>query len=770
MTKKTAYPLPQSRPASALLILFCIALFSLLAILRQSPPKAVPSTAPATEFSSERALNHLRVISQKPHPIGSQEHDDVRAYILKELTALGLDPQVQETTAINQEWGVPYRVATVRNIVARLNGTGDGKAILLAGHYDTMTTGPGASDDGAAVVSLLETIRALKAGSPLRNDVILLFTDGEEMGLLGAIAFAKEHPWLREVRLAFNFEARGHSGPSMLFETSPNNSWLIGEFAKAAQYPIATSFAYEVYRRLPNNTDFTVFKEAGLPGLNFAYINGITHYHTALDTVGDIDERSIQHHGSYALALTHHFGNLDLETSQRGNAVYFDLFGSLLIRYPEAWVTLLTVTVTLVFAGVVLLGFRKKLISPVKTLLGFLAFLLCVVVGVVATILVSKIIEYLNPDYVRMPYNSALYTTSFVFLALALVSMLLLWFRKRISLQNLSIGALLVWLILLWLTTLLMPGASYLFVWPLLFGLIGAGHSFLLAEGEAASMKRAIILGLTAIAAIVIIVPAIYQISAALPLSLSGAVVFLVVLLVGLLIPQIGVMMAISKSWLPALSIACFLILIGAGAVTSGFNKNRPKLNNVFYGLDADSGKAIWASLDARPDEWTSQFFSGPVESGTIADFFPLISRTFIKSQATAIAISAPGATLIEESKKGDTRSLRIRITSVRQAPFIAVYADPNTRILRASVNGKPITLEVTDDPTWAMFYYSPAKTGIELALDVNSQQPLRIRVVDLSYGLPGALTDSLQRRPDYMIPVPVSFSDATLVSKSFTF
>ena len=117
----------------------------------------------------------------------------------------------------------------------------------------------------------------MKSSPPLKDDLIFLFTDGEEAGLLGAKAFVDEHPWAKDVRLVLNFDARGNSGSAIMFETSNQNGALIRGFARSAPYPVTTSLSYEIYKRLPNNTDFTEFRRAGLAGLNFAYLNGATH-------------------------------------------------------------------------------------------------------------------------------------------------------------------------------------------------------------------------------------------------------------------------------------------------------------------------------------------------------------------------------------------------------------------------------------------------------------------------------------------------------------
>ena len=186
-----------------LLMFGCVVLFAILALNQQRPPKAVAASAPPAEFSSGRAIKHIEVIARAPHEMGSAEHAAVRDYIVGELTALGASPQIQKTTVVSTRRGSPV-AATVENIVARVNGTNSSKPILLVAHYDSVSTGPGASDDGAAVAAFLETLRALKSGAPLKNDVIFLFTDGEENGLLGATAFVKEHPWAKDAGVVLN--------------------------------------------------------------------------------------------------------------------------------------------------------------------------------------------------------------------------------------------------------------------------------------------------------------------------------------------------------------------------------------------------------------------------------------------------------------------------------------------------------------------------------------------------------------------------------------
>jgi hypothetical protein len=780
MENKTSSPLSQTSVLATLLVILCVALVSYLAIRLQSPPAAVPESAPASEFSSGRALKHLASIARRPHPLGTEEHTAVRDYILAQLGAAGLSPETQETLAVNPNV-VPYRTGTVRNVLARLKGSGGGgKALLLAAHYDSVAPGPGASDDGAGVAAMLETLRALKTGAPLKNDVILFFSDGEEGGLLGVHAFTSEHPWAKDVGLALNFEARGTHGPSIMFETSRNNSWLIGEFARAAPHPVATSFAYEIYSRLPKDTDLSIFKDANIAGMNFAYINGVTHYHTSLDNTQNLDERSLQHHGSYALALTRHFGNLDLNAPPSGNAIYFDLFALTLVRYSVAWVIPFALLTTLLFLAVIYLGLRKKQLSPGRVILSFVLLLVGLALNAVCVTLLWVLIETLHPNYGQMlqgvTYNSGLYTAAFVFLTLTLAALIFILLRKRLGVLNLAVGASLCWLAAMWLTSLFVPGASYLFTWPLFFSLIGLGYVITSTKetDSAPRFSTPLVLSLTIIPALVLIVPAIYHIAAALPLFLSGAVMVLVLLIVGLLVPHLQLITSGRKWLLPAASLSVTLILLVAGTLTSGFDKAHPRPDNIFYGLDADAGKAVWASLNDTPDEWTTQFFPSPVSKGTITEFLPLITVDFMKSDAPLVTLPPPEATVLSDTANNSGgRTLRLRINTPRRAPFLSVYVNPKVEIASAQIDGKPI--RTSDAPGaaeagWSIFYFAMPATGAELTLEVKSAQPVEMRVIDLSYGLPPTLTQTLRARPDHIISTHLPFSDATLVSKSFKF
>ncbi len=236
--------------------------------------------------------------------------------------------------------------------------------------------------------------------------------------------------------------------------------------------------------------------------------------------------------------------------------------------------------------------------------------------------------------------------------------------------------------------------------------------------------------------------------------------------------------MATPNKWLlPAASVLISLGFIVAGSLTAGFDANHPKPNSIFYGLNANTGKAIWASADEKPDEWTSQFLSADTEKGTLAEYLPMVSGKFLKSQAPVAPLAAPKIEPLGDDVSDGVRTVRMRISSPRQARIIRVYIDSNTEVLAAVVNGKQIgnndtPAQIKSGKRWGLNYFALTKEGIELTLAVKSSQPLEIKAVDQSDGLPEIPGRSFNPRPNYMIPIPSGFgvSDSTLVSKSFTF
>jgi acetylornithine deacetylase/succinyl-diaminopimelate desuccinylase-like protein len=243
------------------------------------PPPPLPGSAPATAFSAERAAEHLQVITgDRPSPVGSNAGDRIRDYLVTQLTTLGLQVQVQAGLGIGS-FGHSTVAGRVENIVAALPGRDSTGRIFLVAHYDSTFGTPGAADDKAAVAAVVETVRALSTGVQLRNDVVValstgvqlrndvvvLLTDGEEPGLLGAAAFVAAQRNRHQTDVVLNWEATGNAGPSMLFETAPGDAELVRLYTSSALHPVGDSALAAMYEAGSQNTDFTVFKEAGFP-------------------------------------------------------------------------------------------------------------------------------------------------------------------------------------------------------------------------------------------------------------------------------------------------------------------------------------------------------------------------------------------------------------------------------------------------------------------------------------------------------------------------
>ena len=291
---------------------------------------------PLDEFSTKRAMVHVSKMSQKPHYVGADYHNRVAEYLQFELTKLGLQPQSQEGYTLT-EWG---NLTQSRNIIAKIKGTGNGKALLLLSHYDSAphSESKGASDNAVGVATILESVRAfLQTKTAPKNDIIILFTDAEELGLNGAALFVTQHKWAKEVGLALNLEARGTSGPSyMLMETNEGNAGMVKQFEEAnPSFAVSNSLMYSIYKMLPNDTDLTVFREQGqIQGFNFAFIDGHYNYHTAQDDVKHLDRNSLAHQGAYLMPLLHYFSNSNLDELQSAeDEVYFTIPFSF-ISYP----------------------------------------------------------------------------------------------------------------------------------------------------------------------------------------------------------------------------------------------------------------------------------------------------------------------------------------------------------------------------------------------------------------------------------------------------
>jgi hypothetical protein len=266
----------------------------------------------------------------------------VRAYLAERMRALGLTVETQPVTLDPvgarqvRRWGLSP--GPMANLVGVLPGRDRTRpAVLLMAHHDTVPGSPGAPDDTAGVAAILETVRALKAGPARARDLIVVFTDAEEPNLDGARAFFARHPLARRVGAVVNLEARGGGGRALMFETGPGNGAMVGLYARAAARPSANSLAVWVYSLMPNLSDFTLARRAGLPGFNLAFLGRPALYHAPQASPPTLDRGSLQHLGGQTLGIVRALVTAGRLPAKAPDAVFADLFGLWLVVYPS-WV------------------------------------------------------------------------------------------------------------------------------------------------------------------------------------------------------------------------------------------------------------------------------------------------------------------------------------------------------------------------------------------------------------------------------------------------
>ncbi|HZC45392.1 MAG TPA: M28 family peptidase, partial [Candidatus Acidoferrum sp.] len=596
-------------------------LIGLLAIHSLEPPSVVDTNVPIGEFSAARAMDQVRAIAKKPHPLGSAENERVRMYLFHHMYGLvGGRPMPfgEEVTVARHIPFGPDTWAKVTNMGVILDGADPTGAVLMVAHYDSVPSGPGAGDNAASVGALLETLGALRLSGrdAPRNHLIILFTDGEELGMLGAKGFVEDRDVGGEIfrpgdiKVVLNFDMRGDEGPSMMFQTSSHNSWLIDQLA-AAPFPYTSSAASAVYKMLPSDTDLTVFLDAGIPGMNFAGAGGITRYHTALDTVDLLDQRTLQHQGTYALSMARQFGSIDLNHHRSDDAVFF-VVGDKLIHYTARLAIPLALLVTILVGWMLWVGIRDGRFSVGGIGAGSAIYAFAIAASLVEAGGVWWLMKTLA-GWRMLPVGTTYGGYYFSVAAVALIFGTL-WaaytlISRSISLRTLGAGAIAILTALTLVTSIAFAPGSYIFTWPLLFAALAMGIA------SSATGVRSAILTLIALApGTLMLVPSFAAVDGTMPFFLLSALA--TVLLFGLFIPYID-FLTVGQRWVvPGVLGVLAIVLIIKGNAASNFDASHPHPDSIFYFQDTDRARARWVSLDPRPDKFTAQFFQHHVRAG----------------------------------------------------------------------------------------------------------------------------------------------------------
>ncbi len=763
-----------------LYLLFLIILFSVFSIRLAAPPRVVPETAPDSVFSAKRAFTYLLQVARAPHSTGTEENKRVRDYITRACESLGLATQVQNTTAA-RERGSIIQAANVYNVLARLKGQTSGKCVLVMAHYDSTPNTPGAGDDGAAVAAMLETARILTSTKViLQNDVVFLFTDAEEPGLLGAQGFLQDTVLAKEVGVVLNFEARGNAGISIMFETNPQNGWIVKEFMKAAAYPFANSLSFEIYRLLPNDTDYSLFKGSGITGLNHAFIDGFVNYHSPTDRPERLDLRSLQHHGSNMLSLIKHFGNIPLIKTKAPDISYFNVLGSWMVYYPATWNIYFVILCSALFIIFLIIGIRENKISTKGLLIGLLAFIGALLILFFANFLLIKAIQaaypYYNRFYASNSYNNQYYYFAITALAVAIFCFLYQWLLRRFNASSLLAGILLVQIIMLLMMYMAIPTAIFILFFPLFFFILG---QIILFHWKVDGEKRP---WLWSVMTLVFLLPAIVLLSPVIRLmfvtfglgSVTAAVAIVLSLLLGFLLPVFSPIFKDNSHIVSLGAAVCFITALLVAHFHSRFTKEHPLQTSVHYELNADEEKAYWVSDFIEKDEWNQQFFTNAtVEKEPALKHAGMPASQRLKNEAPVLSFSAPVATLIKDTVANNRRKLLVHFQSNRDAVWMRVAMGENNPATNIEVNGKKTgtikhkSLPDADEYT-LLVYFGLSKGGFDVLFEVAPSLPFEITLIDGSLGLP-----HINGYKDYtanVIPGVGWNSNTTQVSKRFVF
>jgi hypothetical protein len=703
----------------------CIAVAFALFYLSARTPDPVPASAPPGVFSAGRAMRDIAAMAPVPHPIGSPANHAVRDYLIGRMASLGLTPRIQrDESHAGRVFGGEYYVsgADVENVIGVLPGADRAApALVLMAHYDSVPGSPGAADDITSVAAVLEIVRAIETGPKPARDVLVVFTDGEEAGLLGAHAFFADDPLSRRAGFLLNLEARGGGGRAVMFETGADNGGGIGLYRDTAKRPLANSLTAFVYKLLPNDTDFTVARRYGVAGLNYAFIGRQFDYHSPSSTVAALDQGSVQHIGDEVLPTARALALAPVLPARARDAVYGNLVGDWLIAYPTwaGWVLLAAAGVVLVFAA---RRSRNDAARPWFNAwdgLGVSAFFLIgaallLDLARTATGVAAGWIEY-RPLLARFPLfeaSMALVATASLILIAAAISR---WRERRLAIA--WTGLLATGFAVALGLQLLVPTTAFFVAWPVNAGAVCAA----LTAGGAAKRPFGWATSLAITALTLAWLGGLYHaLMQGLDRAEAGAVIVWLAAMVAfpLVFPA-------ENERRGALVVGGVLLAAGfAGALwlnlTSPWTPRHPRAAEPLFVVEADTGKA-WRATPLALDSWTRGVLTA--DGGRIGRrAFAGFAKPLAAAPARRTAETAPPVTV--------TRSAAGIISVAAPMPdgaSLALDLRSDVPVAVASLQGKPTTT-LLRPRKWTHVRWQASPEGLRLAFKPRSAGTLDVR------------------------------------------
>ncbi len=721
-----------------------------VAFWRLTPPS--PSAAGGDSFEARRALDaSIRVVGHEPHMVASTANQAVRKRLVQELGEPA--PEIQRGMSCGRHGSC----ALVENVIVRLPGVDPSREILLVAHYDSVAAGAGAGDDGSGVGILLEVKRLLQSAL-LTHPTTLLFTDGEELGLLGAELFARKLPQDDITRVAINVEARGSSGPSLLFDVSEADTALLQRVAPALERPFTSSLFPLVYRKLPNDTDLTALRRGGVPGLGFGFIGRVDHYHTTGDSHDNLSAASVQHQGESVLAATRALLRTEPLPSASELGVFFDVLGFRIFRFSTLAARVVAIVSAMVLAIALFHRRRRGQLTLATVGQGAFSSLLGLVLAGIGGVVMQ--FAWARAGAASGPFvagQALAYAATFLLAFAATHTASLI--NAGVSGPGKLLGTAVLWVLGANLTAFLVPEATFLFLVPAVVAAIATQF------GKSESARRAATCAFT-LTAIALWAPLLYLLGDAIGLASPLLLTMVCAIALTPLAAALHLAQSRKSRRLRALGAATLWGASAVGATSfalaDDYDSERRQRMNLALDVNADTQETRWLvnSFGEPRADWAQAFGLSPHKVPSGLAFFGRAGacRT---APAAPLSLPAPEWSLLEASPLALGRArLRIALRSRRGAHALSV-GFAGQQVESVHVNGVRASLRGTTAGR-QLVVASPPEQPVVLDLVVVSEA-FEMQLADHTAGFAGKTPPAA--RPDWA--VASQWGDTTVVHRT---
>lgn len=721
----------------------------------------------------ENITNHIKKITAGSRAVGDYYHDDVERYLKRELSQMGWQVSTQRSIGFNSK---NRTAAPVNNIIATYPGTQpDNKALLLMAHYDAAKfSATGAGDDASGIAVILESVNAMLKTKPAPvNNLIILFTDAEEIGLLGAHAFINEQLVNHHIGLIINLEARGTSGPAMMWpETVGGNRLMIEQFKAAhVPMPVTTSLHYEIYRLLPNDTDLTPFnQQAKINGFNFAFIDNHFNYHTQRDSLDHLSLDTLAHETIQFYSLLNHLAQADINQIQTTDSlVYFSLPMIGLISYSTVITWVIVMVCLLGFFTLLLIALGRKQVTLKSFLTAFTPMLVALGTVYLWCWVVMKLLYLIYPEFNDIlqgfPYSGHYIMGAVLLSAGILTSSILSWFQVKNRLPQ-TFANVLLWLILIIPASYALPGSGLL-VWPVLFSIL------LLAVQIFSPKSTDAFAAALSVASMVLLGSLLINFPIALGIKAIPITAVILAAILSLFAPLFHGKPKVSSTAL--MSFIPLVLLLWHFHQNPTISKEHPLPTSLSYLYDLDQQTGYYFNYDVVKSAWNPQVFEQANSNLTVEEFRnrykkPLKQLAQMPEPVSLQAIDIQARTTVNTLAK---REVEITLTAHSETEILEIYSKQPLTVHKMSIDNRiaklPEPMELTTGSR-LLHYYFDGKKQIRLKLTLSPEQTIDWQVQTHTTDLLKRPELALKPRPDYQIQKPFIKSDNTIVVQSFAF